>query len=228
MGELTACIAHEVNQPISAVVNYGHACVEWLSQDPPNLDEARHAAVRIVKDGSRAGAVISRINSLLKKEPFKRERLDVNDVVRDFTVFLREETDHDHIVLRTEMGSDLPTVAGDKVQLQQVLQNLVMNGIDAMTGSTGRQKEICIATARKNSGEIVIRVKDSSVGLSPEVADSIFQPFFTTKRQGIGLGLSISRSIIESHGGHMSAAQNPGGGAIFEFTLPIASLETNG
>jgi len=220
LGELTASIAHEVNQPIAAVVTYGHACLEWLTQNPPNLDEARHAAQRIIKDGSRAGEVIGRIHAIFKKEPFKRELLDINEVIHDLTVFLREEAVRDQIELRTNLAQDLPRVEADRVQLQQVLQNLVTNGMDAMRELEGRARELWITSAQEKPGEIVVRVKDSGVGLSPEVVDRIFQPFFTTKPQGIGMGLSISRSIIESHGGHLAATQNPEGGAVFQFTLP--------
>ena len=227
IGELTASIAHEVNQPIAAVVTYGHACLEWLTQDPPNLDEARHAAQRIVKDGSRAGEVISRIQSLFKKQPFKREWLDINEVIRDFTVFLREEIEHAHVQLQTDFARNLPRVEGDRVQLQQVLQNLVTNGIDAMHAVPGHSKELWITTVQENPNEIAVKIKDSGLGLGPEVSDRIFQPFFTTKPQGIGLGLSISRSIIESHGGRLAAFQNPRGGAIFQFTLPIKSPESH-
>jgi C4-dicarboxylate-specific signal transduction histidine kinase len=221
VGELTASIAHEVNQPIAAVVTYGHACLEWLTQSPPNLDEARHAAEKIIKDGSRAGAVIGRIRSLYKKEPSSRELLDINEVIQDLLAFLREETARDNVALHTDFESKLPKVEGDRVQLQQVLQNLVANGVDAMRASTGRTRALWITTAKEPSGEVTVKVTDSGVGLSQEVSDRIFQPFFTTKPQGIGLGLSISRSIIESHGGHLSASQNPDGGAIFQFTLPI-------
>jgi C4-dicarboxylate-specific signal transduction histidine kinase len=228
IGELTASIAHEVNQPIAAVVTYGHACLEWLTQTPPNLDEARHAAEQIIKDGSRAGAVIGRIKSLYRKEPSTRELLDVNEVIQDLIVFLRDETARDRIDLRTDFALNLPSVEGDRVQLQQVLQNLVANGIDAMHGSTGRARELWITTAKETSGEVAVRIKDSGVGLSQEVSDRIFQPFFTTKPQGIGLGLSISRSIIESHGGHLSASQNTSGGAVFQFTLPAAALDQHG
>jgi PAS domain S-box-containing protein len=220
MGELTASIAHEVNQPIAAVVTYGHACVGWLTQSPPNLDEARYAAARIIKDASRAGEVVRRIRSLIKKEPSTRARLDINEVLSDLAAFLQEEAARNHIILRTDYCRDLPHIEGDRVQLQQVLLNLVVNSMEAMQGSTGRPKELLIATARENPEEVVVRVTDSGVGLSPEVSGRIFQPFFTTKSQGIGLGLSISRSIIESHQGRLWASPKASGGAIFQFTLP--------
>jgi C4-dicarboxylate-specific signal transduction histidine kinase len=222
IGELTASIAHEVNQPIGAVVTYGHACLEWLIQDPPNLSEARHAAERIIKDGSRAGAVIGRIQSLFKGEASTRERLEMNQLIREFIMVFREETVRDHILIHTDFCPDLPAVRGDRVQLQQVLQNLLVNGMDALHGITGRARELWITTGQERANEIIVKVKDCGVGFNSEVADKIFQPFFTTKPQGIGLGLSISRSIIESHGGHLAAHPNPDGGAIFQFTLPIA------
>ena len=171
--------------------------------------------------------MIGRIQSLIKKEPFKREPLDINEVIHDLTAFLREDAARDKIALRTELAKDLPWVEGDRVQLQQVLQNLVTNGMDAMGGVTGSCRELWISTTQETPDEIVVRVKDSGVGLSPEVIDRIFQPFFTTKPQGIGMGLSISRSIIESHGGHLAAMQNPAEGAVFQFTLPVNLSDRN-
>lgn len=221
IGELTASIAHEVNQPIGAVVTYGHACLEWLAQDPPNMREARHAAERIIQDGSRAGAVISRIHSLFKGEASIRERLEMNQLIHEFIMVFREETVRDHILIHTDFCADLASVQGDRVQLQQVLQNLVVNGMDALHDISGRARELWITTGRENANEIVVKVKDCGVGLSSEVADKIFQPFFTTKPRGIGVGLSISRSIIEAHGGNLTAYPNPEGGATFQFTLPV-------
>lgn len=223
IGELTASIAHEVNQPIGAVVTYGHACIEWLAQDPPNLAEARHAAERIVKDGSRAGDVIARIHALFKGEPSQRALLDMNEVIRELSIVLREEAVRDHVEIHTEFARNLPRVEGDRVQLQQVLQNLISNGIDALHAETGRKKELWIETSRGPSNTVLVKVKDAGVGLSRAVSERIFEPFFTTKPQGIGLGLSISRSIIDAHGGALSAEPNPAGGAIFQFSLPAAA-----
>lgn len=222
MGELTTSIAHEVNQPLAAVVNYGNACLEWLSQQPPNLDEARHAAQRIVNDGSRAGAVIGRIRALVKKQPAANEPVDVNELTRELAALVRDEATRQGIALRTDYAAVLPLVEGDRVQLQQVLLNLVVNSIDALDGSTRRPKEILIATAREGSGDVGVRVEDSGVGLTPEATKRIFQPFFTTKPKGIGMGLAISRSIVEAHRGRLWASPRVGGGTIFHFTLPTA------
>ena len=223
MGELTSSIAHEVDQPLTAVVTNGHACLEWLSQDPPHLEEARQAAERIIKDGTRAGAVLGRIRALFKKEAPVKDWLDMNEVIQELTIFLRDEALRQGISIRTELTPDLPKVRGDRVQLQQVVLNLIMNGIDAMRGTTGPPKEILISSRKKTSMEILIRVEDCGVGLSSELAKQIFNPFFTTKPQGIGMGLSISRSIVESHQGRLWAVPRPSGGAIFQFTVPIAS-----
>jgi PAS domain S-box-containing protein len=221
MGELTSSIAHEVNQPLTAMVTYGNACLEWLSADPPNLKEARQAVERIIKDGTRAGAVLVRIRALFKKEAPLRDWLDMNEVIHELTVFLRDEALRDHITLRTELCADLPKIRGDRVQLQQVVLNLIMNGMDAMRGGPGGRKELLISSQKEGATAILIRVKDCGGGLSGEIAEQIFDPFFTTKPQGIGMGLSISRSIIESHNGRLWAASSPSGGAVFQFTIPI-------
>jgi PAS domain S-box-containing protein len=221
MGELTSSIAHEVDQPLTAVVTNGHACLEWLSGDPPHLEEARKAAERIIKDGTRAGAVLSRIRALFKKELPVKDWLDMNEVIEELTVFLRDEAMRHSVSIRTQLTADLPRVRGDRVQLQQVVLNLIVNGMDAMCGMTGRPKELLISSRKENSMEILICVEDCGVGLSSEVAKQIFNPFFTTKPQGIGMGLSISRSIVESHNGRLWAAHRPSGGAIFQFTIPI-------
>jgi C4-dicarboxylate-specific signal transduction histidine kinase len=223
MGELTSSIAHEVNQPLTAVVTNGHACMEWLSANPPDLGEARQSAERIIEDGTRAGKVLGRICSLFKKEALARDRLNMNDVIQELTVFLRGEAMSQRISLRTDLAADLPCVRGDHVQLQQVVLNLIMNGIEAMRGTADRPKEIWIRSRREDSAGVRIAVEDRGVGLSPEIAEKIFQPFFTTKDQGIGMGLSISRSIVESHAGRLWAAPGPSGGASFQFTIPPES-----
>jgi PAS domain S-box-containing protein len=223
MGELTASIAHEIDQPLTAVVTYGHACLEWLSAHPPSLEEARQAAERIIKDGTRAGAVLGRIRALFKKEALAKVWLDMNEVILELIGFVRDEATRHRISIRTDLTPDLPRVRGDRVQLQQVVLNLIMNGMDAMRGTNDRPKAILISSGKENSREILIRVEDCGVGLSPEIAGQIFNPFFTTKPQGIGMGLSISRSIVESHEGRVWAAPGVSGGATFQFTLPIGS-----
>jgi C4-dicarboxylate-specific signal transduction histidine kinase len=220
MGELSASIAHEINQPLSAVVTYGHSCLEWLSANPPNLDEARQAADRIIQDGTRAGAVLGQIRAHFKKEPLAKDWLDLNEIIRELTIFLRDEATGRQIEIRTELTPDLPKVKGDRVQLQQVLLNLMMNGVDAMSETSGRPRELRISSRMGRRAEILILVEDSGIGLSAEGVTEIFRPFFTTKQQGIGMGLSISRSIVESHAGRLWAAPRAGGGAILQFTLP--------
>jgi C4-dicarboxylate-specific signal transduction histidine kinase len=223
MGELTSSIAHEVNQPLTAVVTNGHACMEWLSANPPDLREARESAERIIKDGTRAGKVLGHIRSLFRKEAPARDWLNMNDVIQELTVFLRGEAMNQRVSLRTDLAVDLPSVQGDRVQLQQVVLNLIMNGIEAMRGTADRPREIWIRSRREDSAGVRIIVEDGGVGLSPEIAEKIFQPFFTTKDQGIGMGLSISRSIVESHAGRLWAAPGASGGATFEFTIPSES-----
>ena len=220
MGELTTSIAHEVSQPLTAVVTQGHACVEWLSADPPELTEAQESAKRIIQDGTRAGKILGHIRSLVKKEAPERELLNMNEVIQELTVFLRGEALNQRTALKMDLAVDLPRVRGDRVQLQQVVLNLIMNGMEAMRGMAS-EKEIWIRTCRDQVGGIKVVVEDCGVGLSAEIADKIFQPFFTTKEQGIGMGLSISRTIVESHAGHLWATPRSQRGAIFQFTIPI-------
>ena len=223
MGELTTSIAHEVNQPLTAVVTQGHACVEWLSSDPPDLGEARESARRIIQDGTRAGRILGHIRSLVKKEAPERGLLNMNDLIEELIIFLRGEASSQRIALRTDLARDLPEVRGDRVQLQQVVLNLIMNSMDAMqNGANGTVREIWIRTGRDEAG-IQVTVEDCGVGLNAEIAEKVFQPFFTTKEQGIGMGLSISRTIVESHAGHIWATPGVDRGAIFQFTIPIES-----
>lgn len=226
MGELTASIAHEINQPLTAVVTHGHACVEWLSANPPNLEKTRQTIERIIQDGTRAGAVLSRIRALFKKEAPAKDWFDMNEVIHELTVFLRDEAVRRHISIRTDLVPGLPKVKADRVQLQQVVLNLIMNGMDAVAETTGRPKELLLS-ARGQDAELLVRVEDSGIGLDAETTEKIFQPFFTTKPHGIGMGLSISRSIIEAHEGHLWAVPRPSGGAIFQFTLPLEPRESD-
>jgi PAS domain S-box-containing protein len=219
MGELTASLAHEVNQPIAAAVTNANTCLRWLTRDQPNVEEARAAAMRIVKDGTRAGEIISRIRLLFKKGASERELVNVNEVIEEMIVLLRGETTRYSISVRTELAVDLPRVMGDRVQLQQVLMNLMINGIDAMKDADGT-RELAIKSQRAENEEVMVSVTDSGVGLPSQQAEQIFNAFFTTKTHGTGMGLRISRSIIESHGGRLWAADNSPRGATFHFTLP--------
>src|SRR4029077_17476193 len=212
MGELTASLAHEVNQPIAAAVTNANTCVRWLAAETPNLEEARAALTRIVKDGTRAAEIIKRIRLLFKKGTPEREWGDVNEVIQESTVLLRGEAMRYSISFRTDLAADLPQVMGDRVQLQQVLMNLMLNGIDAMKDVEGT-RELAIVSQRDGNEHILVSVSDTGVGLPQEQADQIFNAFFTTKAQGTGMGLSISRSIVESHGGRLWAAANSGRGA---------------
>ena len=227
MGELTSSIAHEINQPLTAVVTHGQACVEWLAADPPNLEKARQTVQRIIEDGTRAGAVLSRIRALVKKEPPSKEWLDINEVIHELTTFLRDDAMRRRIAIRTDLVPGLPKVKADRVQLQQVVLNLMMNGMDAMSETKDRTKELLIH-ARGDESQVMVRVEDCGIGLDPEEVEKVFNPFFTTKPHGIGMGLSISRSIIESHEGRLWASPRPSGGAVFQFTLPIRTRDSDG
>jgi C4-dicarboxylate-specific signal transduction histidine kinase len=219
MGELTASLAHEVNQPIAAAVTNANTCLRWLAGDTPNLEEARAAAARIVTDGRRAAEIISRVRLLFKRGAPERELVNVNEVVREMVVLLRGEAARHNISARTELAPDLPQVMGDRVQLQQVMMNLIMNSIDAMK-NVDEIRELAIKSRLAENEEILVSVSDSGVGLPPQQADQIFDAFFTTKLNGTGMGLRISRSIVESHGGRLWADGNSPRGASFHFTLP--------
>jgi len=219
MGELTASLAHELNQPIAAAITNANTCVRWLARDRPDLEEARLAAQRMVKDGTRAADIISRIGLLFKKDSPPREWVDVNEVVREMIILLGGETARYLISVQPALAADLPQVMGDRVQLQQVLMNLMINGIDAMKDVDGT-RELIIKSQRAENEQVMVSVTDSGVGLPPHPADQIFNAFFTTKPHGTGMGLRISRSIIESHGGRLWAADNSPRGASFHFTLP--------
>ena len=219
MGELTAALAHEVNQPIAAAVTNANTCLRWLTRDHPDVEEARAAAMRIVKDGTRAGEIIKRIRLLFQKGTSQRELVDVNEVIREMIVHFRSEATRYDVQIRTALALDLTQVMADRVQLQQVLMNLFINAIDAMKDEDGN-RELNIKSERAEGEQLVVCVSDSGVGLPPREADQIFNAFFTTKSHGTGMGLRISRSIVESHGGRLWAADNSPRGASFYFTLP--------
>jgi signal transduction histidine kinase len=219
MGELTASLAHEVNQPIAAAVTNANTCLRWLTRDHPDVEEARTAALRIVNDGTRAAEIIKRIRLLFKKGTSPREFVDVNEVIREMVLLLRSEVARYNISVRTELAADLHRVLGDRVQLQQVMMNLIVNSIDAMKDMDGA-RELAVKSQRADNEQVLVSVSDTGVGLPVEQTDQLFQAFFTTKIQGTGMGLSISRSIVESHGGRLWAAGNSPRGASFRFTLP--------
>jgi PAS domain S-box-containing protein len=221
MGELTASLAHEIRQPIAAAATNANTCLRWLGRDCPDVEEARQAASRLVKDVTRAADIISSISLLFKKGALRRELVDVNELVREMIVLLRSEANRYSISIGTELAEGLPKVMADRVQLQQVFMNLMLNGIDAMKGTTdGRELTI---KSEAGDAQVLISVSDTGAGLPPEQAEQIFRAFFTTKDHGTGMGLPISRSIIESHGGRLWAAGNSGHGATFQFTLPATA-----
>jgi NO-binding membrane sensor protein with MHYT domain len=224
VAELTASLAHEVNQPIAAAVTNADACLRWLAGDPPNLEEARAAAMRMVQEGTRAAEIIRRIRLLFKKGTAQREVLDVNELIRELLVLLRSEAARFSISVRTDLAADLPGVRGDRVQLQQVIMNLISNSIDAMNGVDGT-RELAIKSRRAENEEVMVSVSDTGVGLPPQQANQIFNAFFTTKVHGTGMGLSISRSIVATHNGRLWAADNSPRGASFHLVLPT-KLET--
>ena len=219
MGELTASLAHEVNQPIAAAITDANTCLRWLARDPPDIEEAREAASRTIRDATRAAEIISRVRQLFKKGTPERELVDVNQIIEEMVVLLRSEAARASISVRTELAADLPHVMGDRVQLQQVLMNLMMNSIDAMRDVDGT-RELTIHSEPGENEQLVVSVSDTGIGLPPQKAKQIFDAFFTTKSHGTGMGLRISRSIVESHGGRLWAADNPPRGASFHLALP--------
>jgi PAS domain S-box-containing protein len=224
VGELTASLAHEVNQPIAAAVIDANTCLRWLTRDQPDLEEAREAASRMARDATRAADIVRRIRLLFKKVSPQRELVDVNEVIREMIVLLRSEATRYAICVRAELASDLPQVMGDRVQLQQVLMNLLLNGMDAMK-DVDTTRELIINSQPAKNEQVIVSVSDTGVGLPPQQAEQIFNAFFTTKPYGTGMGLRISRSIIESHGGRLWAANNSPHGASFCFTLPTKAEE---
>jgi signal transduction histidine kinase len=221
LGELTASIAHEVNQPLGAVLINAEACQSWLDCNPPNMDEAHAALQRIVRDGTRAGEVIRRVRALAKKTDTKLAPLDLNDVLSESLTFVQHELLNSRVALRVEYASTLPVILADKVQLQQVILNLIVNGIEAMQPITDRPREIVIRSEQDNAQQVRVTVTDCGVGLSADSAARLFNTFFTTKSSGMGMGLSICRSIVELHGGRIWAVPNVPHGATVQFTLRL-------
>jgi PAS domain S-box-containing protein len=222
-GEITASIAHEMSQPLTAVMTNASASLRWLSGDQPNLTEGREALVRIVRDVGRAIEVIGRIRALLKNTPPQMGRLSINELIQDVLILTRTELVRRSVSLRTDLAEDLPVLLGDRVQLQQVILNLILNGIEALREAPNETQEILVASKFHESNEVLVLVRDSGVGIPPDRLEKIFTPFFTTKTQGLGMGLSISRSIIEAHSGRMWATVNPDRGMTVQFTLPMGA-----
>src|SRR5580700_6417180 len=220
MGELAASIAHEVNQPLTAVNNNSNACLRLLANQNLQPDVLRRALEEIVADGTRASAIIARIRAFIKKAPVEKNRLEVNEVIGEVLAMMGHGFEENRILLESELAQALPPVLGDRVQLQQVLLNLIMNGIEAMSSVTDRPRLLWVQSRIDESGDVLIAVRDSGTGLGLE-ADSVFTPFFTTKANGMGMGLSISRSLIDAHGGRLWTTPNSPHGAVFSFTLPV-------
>jgi signal transduction histidine kinase len=221
LGELTASIAHEVNQPLGAVLFNAEACRSWLDSDPPNMNEAHTALERIVRDSTRAGEVIRRIRLLARKADTKMTPLDLNELLSESLTFVQHELQSSRVALRVEHASALPVISADKVQLQQVILNLVFNAIEAMQPITDRARELLIRMEQDDGQQARVTVTDCGIGFSADSADRLFNTFFTTKPSGMGMGLSICRSIIELHGGSIWAAPNVPHGATIQFTLPL-------
>jgi C4-dicarboxylate-specific signal transduction histidine kinase len=220
MGELTASLAHEVNQPIAAAITDANTCLRWLNRDHPDVEEAREAALRTVRDATRAAEIISRTRLLFKKGSPQWELVDMNEIIREMVALMRSDVTRHAISVRTELAEDLPQITGDRVQLQQVLMNLMINGIDAMRDADGT-RELAINSQKGENKQLTVLISDTGVGLPAGQADQIFNAFFTTKPHGTGMGLRISRSIIEAHGGRLWATDNSPHGASFHLTLPI-------
>jgi C4-dicarboxylate-specific signal transduction histidine kinase len=219
MGELTASIAHEINQPLASVATNASASLHWLAVQPPNLDEARQAMTSAMQEANRASNVVGRIRHLLKKASPELRPLDLNELIREVLALTHNQVLAGGVALRTELASDLPTVLGDRIQLQQVMLNLIMNAIEATTSVTDRARSLEVQSQVDESGDVLVAVSDAGTGFGSEV-DHVFTPFFTTKATGMGMGLSISRTLVESHGGRLWATPNYPHGAVFSFTLP--------
>jgi len=220
MGQLSASIAHEVNQPIGAAVTNAHAALRWLGATPPNVNEVRHALSRIVTNGNRATDVLSRIRAFIKKTPLRKDSLDVNEVVLEVVALTRSEAKKNKVAVQTQLADGLPVVQADRVQLQQVLLNLIINSIEAMSASDAGSRRLLISSAKSQSNDVCVAVQDFGPGFPEASVAQIFQAFYTTKPDGLGMGLSICRSIVEAHGGQLRAAAADPTGAIFTFTLP--------
>jgi C4-dicarboxylate-specific signal transduction histidine kinase len=224
MGALAASISHEVNQPLAAVVTNADACIMWLASEPPNLEEARVAVECIAQQGTRASDVVRHIRAMFTKTTPERSKVQVNDLIREVAVLMEGPAARNQVSLHTDLAADLPATLGDRVQLQQAIVNLMQNGIEAMSDVTDRPRRLVIRSqVPQNSNEVLVSVRDSGVGIASKDEKRLFDAFFTTKAQGMGMGLSITHSIIEAHGGRLWASANSDFGATFQFTLPAES-----
>jgi PAS domain S-box-containing protein len=227
MGQLTASIAHEVNQPIAAAVINAQAALRWLGSDPPDLDEARQALGRVVDNGGRAADVIGRIRAVIAKAPPRTSRFDLNEGVSDVIALTRSEALKHGVSVQSRLATDLPSVEGDRVQLQQVILNLIMNAIEAMSGAEDGARELRLSTETDAAGGVLVAVRDSGPGLDPTSKARLFEAFYTTKPEGMGMGLAICRSIVEAHGGRLWASANEPHGAVFQLALPAEGAEAS-
>ena len=220
LGEMTASIAHEINQPLAAVANNAGACLRWLAGQPPSLEEARQSVELIIGDAHRAGEIIRRIRALAKKSPPRKDWLNINEIITEVITLARGEIERNHASLQTQLSSDVPLILGDRIQLEQVILNLIINAVEAMGGTNDGPRELLIGSRKSESKGVTVSVEDSGPGLNPESLGHLFTAFYTTKPKGMGMGLAISRSIIEAHGGRLWATANDERGATFQFTLP--------
>jgi len=227
VGELTASIAHEVNQPLSGIITNASTCLRMLDADPPNIEGARETARRTIRDGNRASEVIARLRALFSRRQASIEPVDLNEAAKEVIALLLNRLQRDGVILRCELADHLPLVAGDRVQLQQVIMNLLQNASDAMTGLKDRSRQLLIQTRRDETDHVRLTVRDSGIGLDPRAASRLFDAFYTTKSGGMGIGLSVSRWIIENHQGRIWAQPNDGPGATFSFSIPPGAQPTS-
>ena len=227
VGELTASIAHEINQPLAAVATYAGAAQLWLQHDPPDVERARDALQRTIQEGVHAGEIVSRVRALVKKAPPQTAAVDINKVIVEVLDLSRNELQRNGITLQTRLSTDNPVVRGDRIQLQQLMRNLILNAVDAMSEPGTAPRELSISSWTEGANEVLVEVRDSGLGLNAETRERIFEPFFTTKPEGMGMGLSISRSIVAAHGGRFRAMPNEPRGAVFQFALPTIASDTS-
>jgi signal transduction histidine kinase len=224
VGELTAAIAHEVNQPLTGLVNSGNACLRWLAGEAPNLDAARKSVERMIEAGNRAGRVINRIRALVGPSPPQRDLLNINETIAEVVALIQIEIQRNRIALRTKLSNDVPPVMGDRIQLQQVILNLALNAIEALS-EISLPRELSVTSAKDESNGVLVTVQDSGIGLGAAVPERLFDAFYTTKPNGMGIGLAVSRTIIQAHGGLLWATPGAPRGAIFQFRLPADGEE---